>query len=236
VSQKNEIKPWLRDEWCIPPKQSGEFVWRMEDVLDVYRRPYDARYPQVCIDEKPWQLVGDVPGRDPLPCRPGSAAKRDYEYKRNGTANVFVAFEPLAGWRHYEVTERRTAVDFARFVRGLLDGPYAGAAKLVVVMDNLNTHTPGSLFEAFPPDEAKRLADRLEIHPTPKHGSWLNMAEIDLSVLARQLPGRVPDKDALAAAAAARERDRNRRKSGADWRFTTADARVKLKRLYPAVS
>jgi len=206
----------------------------MEDVLDVYRRPYDAKYPQVCIDEKSWQLVADV--RDPLPCRRGRTARRDYEYKRNGTANVFVAFEPLAGWRHYDVTDRRTAVDFARFMRGLLTGRYRDAEKVVVVMDNLNTHSPGSLFEAFPPDEAKGLATRLEIHPTPKHGSWMNMAEIDLSVLVRQLPKRVPDKVALAAAVAARERDRNHRKAGADWRFTTADARVKLKRLYPVVN
>ena len=237
MSEKNEIKPWLRQEWCVPPEGSGEFVWRMEDVLDVYHRPYDPARPQVCIDEKPWQLVADVPGREPRPCRPGSAAKRDHEYKRNGTANVFVAFEPLAGWRHYEVTDRRTAVDFARFLRGLLDGPrYRDAERLVVVMDNLNTHTPGSLFEAFEPAEAKRLAGRLEIHPTPKHGSWLNMAEIDLSVLARQLPDRIPDRPALTAAVAARERDRNKRKAGADWRFTTADARVKLKRLYPVVT
>lgn len=174
--------------------------------------------------------MADVPGRGPLPCacRPGAVAKRDYEYEyeRNGAANVFVAFEPLAGWRRYAVTERRTAVDFARFPRGLLDGPYRAAEKLAVVMDNPNTHAPGSRFEAFPPAEAKRLADRLGIHaPTPKHGSWLNMAESDLSVLARQLPDRVPDRAALAAAVAARERGRNRRKSGADWRFTAADAR-----------
>ena len=220
----------------LPPEGSGEFVWRMEDVLDVYKRPYDAKRPQVCVDEKPWQLVANVPGRGPLPCRPGDAAKQDYEYRRNGTANVFCAFEPLAGWRHYDVTDRRTAVDFARFMRGLLTGRYKDAEKVVLVMDNLNTHTPGSLFEAFPPEQAKRLADRLEIHPTPKHGSWLNMAEIDLSVLARQLPARVPDKAALTVAVSARERDRNKRKSGADWRFTTADARIKLKRLYPVVN
>ena len=236
MSEKNEIKPWLKEQWCIPPEGSGEFVWRMEDVLDVYRRPYDPKRPQVCVDEKPWQLVADVPGREPTPPAPGRPARQDYEYKRSGTANLFCAFEPLAGWRRYEVTDRRTAVDFARFLRGLLDGPYKDAEVIVLVMDNLNTHSPGSLFEAFPPEEAKALAARLEVHPTPKHGSWLNMAEIDLSALARDLPQRVPDKPALAAAVAAREQDRNGRKAGADWRFTTADARVKLKRLYPVVN
>ena len=232
--KKSRTKPWLVDEWCIP-KAGGEFVWRMEDVLDVYKRPYDPKRPVVGLDEKPVQLLSDVPGRDPLPCRPGDAAKADYEYKREGTANVFCAFEPLANWRTLQVTERRTKVDFAAFVQGLVDGRYKDAQKVVLVMDNLNTHTPGSLYDAFPPAEAKRIADRLEIHPTPKHGSWLNVAEIELSVLGRRLPDRVPDRAALAVHAAAVAAERNAAGDTCDWQFTTADARIKLKRLYPTI-
>jgi transposase len=205
----------------------------MEDVLDVYKRPHDERRPQVCVDEMPVQLLSDV--RDPLPCRPGHAAKVDYEYKREGTANVFVAFEPLAGWRRYEVTERRTAVDFARFVKGLVDGRYKDAEVVVLVMDNLNTHTAASLYEAFGPEEARRIARKLEIHYTPKHGSWLNAAEIELSALGRRLDDRTPGRDALARRAAVVEAERNAAKKGADWHFTTEDARIKLKRLYPSV-
>jgi hypothetical protein len=207
----------------------------MEDVLDVYERPYDPRFPVVGLDEMPVQLLSDVPGREPLPCRPGDAAKVDYEYKREGTANVFVAFEPLGGWRHYEVTDRRTAVDFARFVRDLVDGRYKDAEKVVLVMDNLNTHTPASLYAAFPPEEAHRVAGRLEIHYTPKHGSWLNVAEIELSALARRIDDRTPDPDALRQRATVVEAERNAAKKGADWQFITEDARVKLKRLYPSV-
>jgi transposase len=203
----------------------------MEDVLEVYQRPYDPLFPQVCIDEMPVQLLSDV--RDPLPCAPGRPARVDNEYERKGTANVFVGFEPLAGWRRYEVTERRTAVDFARFVKGLLDERYQEAKKVVLVMDNLNTHSPASLYEAFGPEQARRLTERLEIHYTPKHGSWLNMAEIEFSALGRRLDDRTPDRDALIRRAAAVEQDRNANAKGADWRFTTADARIKLKRLYP---
>jgi hypothetical protein len=206
----------------------------MEDVLDVYERPYDPKYPVVGLDEMPVQLLSDVV--PPLPCRPGDVAKVDYEYEREGTANVFVAFEPLGGWRHYEVTERRTAVDFARFVRDLVDGPrYRDAEKVVLVMDNLNTHTPASLYAAFGPEEAHRIARKLEIHYTPKHGSWLNVAEIELSALARRVDDRTPDADALARRAALVEAERNAAGKGADWQFITEDARVKLKRLYPSL-
>jgi hypothetical protein len=207
----------------------------MEDVLDVYERPYDPKHPVVGLDEMPVQLLADVPGRDPLPCRPGHPAKVDNEYTREGTANAFVAFEPLGGWRHYDVTDHRTAADFARFVKGLVDGRYKDADKVVLVMDNLNTHTPASLYAAFPPGEAHRIARKLEIHYTPKHGSWLNVAEIELSALARRLDDRTPDRDALAKRAALVEAERNKAKKGADWQFITEDARVKLKRLYPSV-
>jgi hypothetical protein len=206
----------------------------MENVIDVYHRPYDADRPVVCVDEGGKQLVGDV--REPLPVRPGSPAKEDSEYARSGVANLFLAFEPLAGRRVVEVTERRTAVDFARFVRHLLDVVYPSARKLVLVTDNLNTHAPGSLYEAFPPEEGRRLADRIEWHDTPKHGSWLNMAEIELSVLARQcLDRRIPDREMLAREVAAWEAKRNAAGVTADWQFTTADARVKLKKLYPTI-
>ena len=224
----------MKQEWCIPPEQSAQFVWHMEDVLDVYKRPHDPKRPVVGLDEKPVQLVADV--REPAPCGPGKpAARQDYEYKRNGTANVFCAFEPLAGWRKLAVTERRTAVDFATFVKELLDGQYKDARQVVLVMDNLNTHTPASLYEAFDPAEAKRLADKLEIHYTPKHGSWLNVAEIELSVLGKRLPDRLGDAVSLARHCHADEQERNARGAGADWRFTSADARIKLKRLYPTI-
>jgi transposase len=206
----------------------------MEDAIGVYHRPYDAARPQVCIDEGGKQLIGDV--REPLPVRPGSPAKQDGEYERHGTANLFMAFEPLAGRRVVEVTDRRTAVDFARFLRRLLDEVYPEAERVVLVTDNLNTHGPGSLYEAFAPAEARRLYERLEWHYTPKHGSWLNMAEIELSVLARQcLDRRIPDRDALAREVAAWAAGRNANMVGAAWRFTTADARIRLKKLYPTI-
>jgi hypothetical protein len=220
-------------QWCIPPKQSGEFVWRMEDVLDVYCRPYDPKRPQVCMDETSKQLLGEV--RPPEPVAPGHPAHVDYEYARLGTANLFLFCEPLRGRRHVRVTERRTKVDWALAVRELVDVHYPEADRIVLVMDNLNTHTPASLYEAFEPAEAKRLADKLEIHPTPKHGSWLNIAEIELSVLARQcLDRRIDSLDALRREVATWEADRNASQRVVDWRFATADARVKLTRLYPS--
>ena len=204
----------------------------MEDVLDVYTRPYDPRFPQVCLDETHTQLLGEV--REPLPVAPGQVTREDPEYVRGGVANLFLVCEPLRGWRHVSVTERRTAVDWAQCIRELVDVHYPEAEKIVLVMDQLNTHTVASLYAAFVPTEAKRLADRLEIHHTPKHGSWLNMAEIEFSVLVRQCLGqRLPDADALRHEAGGWEARRNAAGSRIDWRFTTADARIKLKHLYP---
>lgn len=218
----------------IPPDASAAFVANMEDVLDVYARPLDPACPVVCVDEGGKQLIGDV--REPLPLRPGSPAKQDYEYEREGMANLFMAVEPLSGWRYVEVTERKTAVDFARFLRLLSDGPFRDAQKIVLVCDNLNTHTPACLYEAFAPEEARRLALRFEWHHTPKHGSWLNVAECELSVVARQcLDRRIPDIDTLRREVAAWERARNAAVVTVDWQFTTADARIKLKRLYPSI-
>jgi hypothetical protein len=220
--------------WCIPPERDCEFVAAMEEVLEVYKRQQAPARPVVCLDESSKQLVGEI--RTPLPPAPGLPARYDCEYVRNGTANLFVAFEPLAGWRRVGVTDARRRVDWAWFVKGLLDGRYKDAERVVLVMDQLNTHSAASLYEAFPPEEARRLAARLEIHHTPKHGSWLNMAEIELSVLGRQcLAERAEDKATLAAQVGAWQKARNHRHCKVDWRFTTADARIKLKRLYPSV-
>jgi len=218
--------------WCIPPKGDCEFVAAMEEVLEVYQRPYDPKRPQVCVDELSKQLIEEA--RPPLAPQPGAVRRHDCEYVRNGTANLFMAFEPLAGWRHVEVTDRRTRRDFAGFIRWLVDGRYKGAEKIVLVSDQLNIHSIGSLYEAFEPAEARRIADKLEIHHTPKHGSWLDMAEIELSVLARQcLDRRVQDKQTLAREINAWESMRNTAAVKADWQFTTADARIKLRKLYP---
>ncbi len=212
----------------------------MEDVLAVYTRPYDPRFPQVCMDESSKQLLAEV--QAPLPQRPaspehqGTVRREDYEYEREGTANLFLACEPLRGWRHVAVTARRTAVDWAHFIRDLVEVHYPEVECLVLVLDNLNTHGPASLYEAFAPAEARRILDRLEIHYTPKHGSWLDMAEIELSVLARQcLDRRIATREELAREVAAWEAERNAAKVTVDWRFTTADARIKLKHLYPTL-
>lgn len=206
----------------------------MEDVLEVYTRPYDERYPQVCLDEKSKQLISEV--REPLDASSGRGARHDYEYKREGIANLFIVSEPLAGWRHLQVTERRTKLDWAQCIKELVDLHYPEAEKIVLVMDNLNTHTPAALYEAFTPAEARRIASKLEIHYTPKHGSWLNMAEIELSVLARQcLDRRIPDRESLAGEVGAWEDERNVAGSSIDWRFTTKEARIKLKHLYPEI-
>lgn len=205
----------------------------MEEVLDVYHRPYDPKRPMVCLDEKPLQLLSDA--RPGLPVKPGHAAKRDYEYTREGTANLFVAFEPLANWRDLKVTKQRTRQDFAAVVTELLENRYRDAEKLVLVLDNLNTHTPASLYELLPPEKAKRLADRLEIHYTPKHGSWLNMAEIELAVVGKCLPDRIAGLKALAGHCRALVKERNQRKAGVDWQFNAGNARIKLKRLYPSI-
>jgi hypothetical protein len=224
----------LSKQWCIPPKQNGAFVWRMEDVLDVYTRPYDPRCPQVCMDETSKQLLREP--RASLPPAPGQPARTDYEYERGGVANLFLFCEPLRGRRWVTVTDQRTKVDWAHQIKELVDVRYPDAERIVLVMDNLNTHSPASLYEAFPPAEAKRLADKLEIHPTPKHGSWLNVAEIELSVLSRQcLDRRLPDFATLETEVAAWQDRRNASATTVDWRFTTTDARIKLKRLYPSV-
>ena len=232
--KKNELKPWLRRQWVIPPQANAEFVCAMEDVLEVYTRPYDPARPVVCLDELSKQLVAET--RVPLPVEPGQPERVDYEYERRGTANLFMTSEPLAGHRHVTVTERRTAVDFAREVRDLLEVRYPHAEKVVLVMDNLNTHNPAALYKAFDPAVARALLERLEIHYTPKHGSWLNMAEIELSVLSRQcLDRRIPDLETLTREVTAWEQARNADSRPVNWRFTTPDARLKLKRLYPSI-
>lgn len=205
----------------------------MEDVLEVYHRPYDPLRPVVCMDEASKQLIGEV--RDPLPIQPGRIEKYDSEYRRLGTANIFLAVEPLAGKRTVRVTDRRTKLDWAEFIRHLLEEVYAAAEVVVLVMDNLNTHSIGSLYEAFEPEQARSLASRLEIHHTPKHGSWLNMAETELSILCRQcLDRRIDCPETMTREIAAWEDERNANESTIDWQFTTADARIKLKRLYPS--
>lgn len=206
----------------------------MEDVLDVYKQPYDPLYPQVCFDECSKQLVAET--RLPLPIEPGQPERYDYEYERNGVCNLFLFSEPLRGWRHVTVTDRRTSIDYAQQMKYLVDECYPHAIKILLVHDQLNTHVPASLYKAFEPSEAKRILDKLEIHYTPKHGSWLNMAEIELSVLARQcLDQRIPDKQTLQREVANWELSRNRLCRKIDWRFTTDDARIKLKRLYPSI-
>ena len=206
----------------------------MEDVLDVYKRPYDPKRPMVCLDETSKQLVGET--RTPVLASPGQEARYDYEYKRNGVANLFMMYEPLGGKRRVKVTERRTKPDWAKCVREMVDEMYPQAERVVLVMDNLNTHTPASLYETFPPAEAKRIADRLEIHYTPKHGSWLDMAEIELGILGRQcLARRIDNAEQLKREVAAWEADRNAAEAKADWQFTTTNARIKLKRLYPSL-
>jgi hypothetical protein len=233
-AKKNVLKPWLKKQWVIPPKANADFVACMEDVLEVYARPYDPQRPVVCLDEATKQLVKET--RTPIPATPGQPKRIDYEYERNGTANLFMVFEPLAGQRQVKVTERRTAKDFAEVIRELVDERYAKADKIVLVMDNLNTHKAASLYEAFAPAEARRLFERLEIHHTPKHGSWLDMAETELSALATQcLDRRIPDRETLVREVAAWEQDRNQQRCKVDWQFKTEDARIKLKRLYPSI-
>ena len=218
----------------IAPKADAEFVYHMEDVIDVYTRPYDPLYPVVCFDESNKQLVGEI--IEPLPMEPGQPQRYDYQYERHGVCNLFMFSEPLAGWRHVEVTNRRTKIDYAQQMKYLVDVRYPHAEIITVIHDQLNTHLPSSLYQAFEPAEAKRLLGKLEFHYTPKHGSWLNMAEIELSVLATQcLERRLPDKESLQREVAAWEERRNHDSRTIDWQFTTADARIKLKRLYPSI-
>jgi hypothetical protein len=218
----------------IPPEANAAFVAAMENTLEVYKRPRNAKRPLVCLDETSKQLIAET--RQPLPMLPGQPARFDYEDKRNGTANAFMLFAPLEGWRQVKITERRTAIDYAQVLKDLSDVHFPHAEKIVLVQDNLNTHVQASLYEAFEPAEARRLVERFAWYYTPKHGSWLNMAEAELGVLSRQcLDRRIPDSVTLEREVAAWVRRRNTQNVKADWNFTTADARVKLKRLYPAL-
>jgi hypothetical protein len=206
----------------------------MEDTLEVYHRPYNEKFPMVCLDETNRQLIAET--RRAIPAKPGQNKRIDYEYRRNGVVNLFMMFEPLKARRHVKVMDRRTRKDFAACIRELVDVHYADAEKIVLVLDNLNTHSEGSLYEAFEPAEARRLVEKLEIHYTPKHGSWLNMAEIEIGVLSRQcLSKYIESKERMIAEVAAWERQRNEANATVDWQFRTADARVKLKRLYPVI-
>ncbi len=220
--------------YVIPPEHSAQFVADMENVLEIYHLPYNPKCPVICLDEQPVQLVKET--RLPLPAKPGQPESVDYEYERNGTANIFMFTEPLSGWRKAIVSERRTAVDWATEVRRLLDEDYADRARVILVCDQLNTHKLASLYEAFPPTVARRLVERLTICHTPKHGSWLNIAETELSVLTRQcLNRRIPDRETLNRETTAWYTQRHQAQKSVDWQFTTADARVRLKRLYPQV-
>jgi hypothetical protein len=223
----------LKKQWCIP-EVNAEYVAAMEDVLDLYAEPYNPTRPKVNFDETNKQLIQET--RQPLPAEPGQPERYDYEYERNGTRNLFLFTEPPAGWRHINVTDQRTMLDFAQQMKWLVDERYPEAEKIRVVLDNLNTHKPASLYEAFAPAEARRIRTRLEFHYTPKHGSWLNMAEIELSVLQRQcLDRRIADEETLKYEIAAWEKQRNEEKATIDWRFSVTDAREKLKRLYPSL-
>lgn len=226
------LKPWQREQWCVPTV-SAEFVWRMEDILDLYAEPYDRRYPVVCFDESPYQLVSEM--RQPLPVAPGRPARYDYEDRREGTCNLCMFFQPLAGWRHVQVTERRTAWDFAQCMKALVDMHFPKAVLISVVLDNLNTHTPAALYEAFPPAEARRILGKLDVRYTPKHGSWLNMAEVEFAVLAKQcLDRRLPAQERVRQEVVAWEVSRNAAKASVQWQFTIAKARTKRRRVYPS--
>ncbi len=218
----------------IPPKQNADFVMHMEDVLEVYKRPFDSKLPVVCMDEQPTQLIREA--REVIPARPGMPERVDYEYERNGTATNFMFTEPLAGWRKVNVRERKTKIDWAEEIKELLDVDYPDVEKVILVCDNLNTHKLSSLYEAFDPCEARRLVERLEVHFTPRHGSWLNIAEIELSVFTRQcLARRMPDIQTLQTNAIAWHHERNTQQKTVDWQFKTENARIKLKRLYPEI-
>lgn len=217
----------------IPPEHNGNFVANMEKVLEVYKRPYDPRFPIICMDESPKQLIGET--KTPIPAEPGKPVKYDYEYKRYGVCNIFMSCEPLAGKRHVKVTEKKTKKDWAHFLEDIA-GHYSDAARITLVMDNLNTHTPGSLYETFQPAKAKQLWDRFEFIFTPKHGSWLNMAEIELNVLTGQcLDRRIDNIDEVRREVDAWQLHRNNKESKVNWHFTADDARIKLVRLYPSI-
>ncbi len=234
VMKKNKLKPWLKEYWCIGPTGDGKYVYHMEDVLDVYTQPYNPHEPQICVDEGSLQLVSEE--RKPIEMGLDKVKKIDYEYNREGFCSIFMAIEPLKGKIVTQVKERRTKVDFAHFIKYLIDEVYPKAEKLVVVMDNLNTHTPASLYHVFPPEEARRLTKKLEIHYTPLHGSWLNMAEIGLSVLGRQaLSERFKSITCVRERIEAWQAYRDKHPPVIDWRFTSEKSRIKLKRLYPII-
>jgi hypothetical protein len=220
--------------WCIPPKANAAFVCQMEDMLEVYKLPYDPKRPVICMDEMPKQLLADK--REPISSQTGTPARQDYEYQRNGVADLFMLFEPLAGKRFVEITEKRRKVEWAAVMKQMSDVFYPQAEKIIVVLDNLNTHTPSAFYENFEPEEARRLVERFEFHFTPKHGSWLNMAEIELSALVRQcLDRRIPDTQMLTQEVQAWQKQRNDEVVKVLWQFTTKDARTRLKHLYPKI-
>jgi hypothetical protein len=232
--KKNDIKPWIVKTWCVPPKADAEFVWRMEDVLQTYLLPYDPRYPVVCFDEACKQLFGEV--RPAQRTRRGRAARIDYEYERKGVCHQLILCEPLRGWRHVKVTERRTRRDYAECIRELVDMHCPQAKRIRLVQDNLNTHDGASLYETFSPEEARRLLDKLEFHYTPKHGSWLNMAETEINIMNSQcLNRRLDSQSLIATEVAAWEKKRNLAKARIHWTFTLAAARRKLRKLYPSI-
>ena len=234
VLVQNELKPWRKQEWCIPPAANAEFVYHMEDVLDVYKRPGNPQRPLVCFDETPEQLISET--RPAVPMHRGQPKRDDYEYRREGVANLFMFFAPLQNWRTVKVTAQRTKVDWAHCMRDLVDVHFPQAEKIVLVQDQLNTHSAAGLYEVFTPTEAKRILDRLEFHPTPKHGSWLNMAEIELSVLNRQCLRRcIPSQADLIRETETWVRGRNQKQATVDWQFAAQNARIKLKRLYPSI-
>jgi transposase len=229
--KENQLKPWQQDMWCIP-QVDGTYVARMEDVLDLYAEKPDRKRPVVCFDESPTQLIGEV--RQPIPVAPGQPRRYDYEYRRNGTMNLFVFLDAHRPWRTVKVTERRTAVDFAQCMRDLVDIHYPGADVIRVVMDNLSTHGPGALYEAFPAPEAHRILQRLEVHYTPKHASWLNMVELEIGVLRGQcLDRRIGDRKKLTSEIAAWVEQRNNARARIKWMFNTEKARKKLAHAYP---
>ena len=234
IMQRNEIRPHLNSYWCIPPKEDAEFVAHMEDILDVYQLPHDPQFPVWCMDEKPYQLLDD--SREPLPMRPGDVAKIDSEYVRHGTVSVFCFMQPHTGRIEHCVEETRTAVDWAEKIRYLVDVLEPEAEKITLVMDNLNTHSTASLYKAFPPEEARRIARKLDVHYTPKHGSWLDIAEIAINIMTREcLDRRIPDIDTLRQELRAWNDAYRQKPSPVQWQFVSTDARIKLKKLYPDI-
>lgn len=231
---KNDLRPHLNEYWCIPPNEDAEFVANMEDILDVYQQPYDPEYPLWCMDEKPYQILDE--SRNPLPMRPGDTAKIDSEYVRNGTVSIFCFVQPHTGKILHAVEPTRTAVDWAEKIKYLADEIEPDAKKIVLVMDNLNTHSVASLYKAFPPEEARRLARRLEVHYTPKHGSWLNIAEIAINIMTREcLNRRIPNMDALKMELKTWNAAYNQDPSPVNWQFQSEDSRTKLRSLYPDI-